>query len=51
LIQDFAKSVRDGTPPVVTPEEGRESIRVLDLLVAELDREKSRSAPAAMAAS
>jgi predicted dehydrogenase len=51
LIRDFARSVRDGTPPVVTPEEGRESIRVLDALVAELDRDKQPGTGAAKAAS
>jgi predicted dehydrogenase len=42
LIRDFAESVRDGRPPVVTAEEGRESIRVLDAVVAELEREGSK---------
>jgi hypothetical protein len=48
LIQDFAKRVRDGISPAITPEEGRESIRVLDLLVAQLDKQRSR--PAALSA-
>jgi len=51
LIQNFAKSIRDGVAPAVTLEEGRESIRVLDLLVAELDKQGSRSTAAALAAS
>lgn len=51
LVRDFATSVRDGTPPAVTPEEGRESIRVLDQLVAQLDQGKTRSSLAASAAS
>jgi predicted dehydrogenase len=51
LIQNFAKSIRDGVPPAVTLEEGRESIRVLDLLVAELDKRASSPTPAALAAS
>jgi predicted dehydrogenase len=51
LIHDFAKRVRDGISPAITPEEGRESIRVLDLLVAQLDKEGSRSSPAALSAS
>jgi predicted dehydrogenase len=41
LIQNFARSIRDGVAPAVTLEEGRESIRVLDLLVAELDKRGS----------
>ena len=36
LVQAFAKSVIDGGPAPVTGEEGRESIRVLDMIVAEL---------------
>jgi predicted dehydrogenase len=51
LIHDFAKRVRDGISPAITPEEGRESIRVLDLLVAQLEKEGSRSSPAALSAS
>jgi hypothetical protein len=51
LIQDFAQRVRDGISPTITPEEGRESIRVLDLLVAQLDKEPSRSKPASPIAS
>jgi predicted dehydrogenase len=51
LIQDFAQRVRDGISPAITPEEGRESIRVLDLLVAQLDKESSRSKPASPIAS
>jgi predicted dehydrogenase len=43
LVQKFAESVRDDTPPPVTPEEGRESIRVLDMLVAELQKDSSRT--------
>jgi predicted dehydrogenase len=45
LIRDFAKRIRDGIAPAITPEEGRESIRVLELLVAELKKEDSRSSP------
>jgi predicted dehydrogenase len=51
LIHDFARRVRDGISPAITPEQGRESIRVLDLLVAQLDKEGSRSSPAAPSAS
>jgi predicted dehydrogenase len=51
LIHDFAKRVRDGISPAITPEQGRESIRVLDLLVAQLDKEGSRSKSAAPSAS
>jgi predicted dehydrogenase len=50
LIQDFAKRLRDGISPAITPEEGRESIRVLDLLVAQLEKEGLRS-PAVPSAS
>lgn len=51
LIQDFAKRVRDGISPAISPEQGRESIRVLDLLVAQLDKERSQSSPAALSVS
>jgi hypothetical protein len=43
LVHRFAASVRDNAPPPVSPEEGRESIRVLDMLVAELDQPSSRT--------
>lgn len=42
LIREFARRIRDGIAPAITPEEGRESIRVLDLLVAELSRQELR---------
>ena len=51
LIQNFARNIRDGVVPAVTLEEGRESIRVLDLLVAELDKQGSRSTSATLTAS
>jgi predicted dehydrogenase len=51
LIQNFARSIRDGVAPAVTLEEGRESIRVLDLLVAELDKRASSSIAPALAES
>lgn len=36
LIRAFCQSIERGTPPPVTPFEGRESIRVMDLIVREL---------------
>src|SRR5262249_37313862 len=48
LIQSFARSIRDNVIPAVTLEEGRESIRVLDLLVAQLDKQESCSTPTAL---
>ena len=51
LVQKFAEAVRDDQPPPVTPEEGRESIRVLDMLVAELAKDSSHTTCAASAAS
>jgi predicted dehydrogenase len=51
LVQRFSTSVRDDAPPPVTTQEGRESIRVLDMLVADLDKESSRSTRAASTAS
>jgi predicted dehydrogenase len=48
LVQSFAKSIKDGVAPAVTLEEGRESIRVLDLLVAELDKQDKRSMAATL---
>jgi predicted dehydrogenase len=47
LVQKFADSVVRGAPPPVPPEEGRESIRVLDMLVAELERRDGATTAAA----
>jgi len=43
LIQKFSASVRDNTPAPVPPEDGRESIRVLDLLMEDLEKDAVRS--------
>jgi predicted dehydrogenase len=51
LIQNFVRSIRDGVAPAVTLEEGRESIRVLDSLVAALDKQASRSTSTTLTAS
>lgn len=37
LIREFCQSIITGTAPPVTPQEGREAIRVMDLLTAQLD--------------
>jgi predicted dehydrogenase len=50
LVQKFAESVRDDTAPPVTPEEGRESIRVLDMLVADLSKDASHTVASAASA-
>jgi predicted dehydrogenase len=36
LVRDFIDSIRNGSPTPVPPEEGREAVRVMDLLVAQL---------------
>jgi predicted dehydrogenase len=41
LVQEFVKSIVENQPPPVPGEEGRESIRVLDMLVAELEKDKA----------
>ena len=41
LIRKFSASVRDNTPAPVPPEDGRESIRVLDLLMEDLEKDSS----------
>jgi predicted dehydrogenase len=51
LIRNFATSVRNGIAPAVAAEEGRESVRVLEWLVAELGEQSSRSAVIASVAS
>ena len=43
LIRKFSASVRDNTPAPVPPEDGRESIRVLDLLMEHLEKDAVRS--------
>jgi predicted dehydrogenase len=37
LIREFCRSIITGTAPPVPPQEGREAIRVMDLLAAQLD--------------
>jgi predicted dehydrogenase len=39
LVQRFAAAIRDGAPPPVTAEDGREAVRVLALLVDGLERQ------------
>jgi UDP-N-acetylglucosamine 3-dehydrogenase len=36
LIRDFVDSLRNGSPTPVPPEEGREAVRVMDMLVSQL---------------
>jgi UDP-N-acetylglucosamine 3-dehydrogenase len=36
LVRDFVESIRNGSPTPVPPEEGREAVRVMDLVVGEL---------------
>jgi len=36
LVREFVESIHDGTPAPVTPEEGREAVRVMDLIVSQL---------------
>lgn len=36
LVREFVESIRTGTPTPVPPEEGREAVRVMDLLVSQL---------------
>jgi len=36
LIRDFIESIQNGSPAPVPPEEGREAVRVMDLLVGQL---------------
>jgi predicted dehydrogenase len=36
LVRDFVASLRDGSPVPVPPEEGREAVRVMELLVSQL---------------
>ena len=36
LVREFVDSVRNGSPTPVPPEEGREAVRVMDLLVSQL---------------
>jgi predicted dehydrogenase len=36
LIREFVDSIRNGSPTPVPPEEGREAVRVMDLLVSQL---------------
>lgn len=36
LVREFVESIHDGTPTPVTPEEGREAVRVMDLIVSQL---------------
>ena len=36
LIRGFVESIQTGAPPPVTPEEGREAVRVMDLIVKQL---------------
>lgn len=51
LVQRFIESVRDGAPSPVPPEDGRESVRVLDLLMDQLEGSGARPACAESAAS
>jgi len=36
LVREFVESVHNGAPAPVTPEEGREAVRVMDLIVSQL---------------
>lgn len=36
LVRDFIESIRNGSPAPVSPEEGREAVRVMDLVVGQL---------------
>jgi len=36
LVREFVESIRSGSPTPVPPEEGREAVRVMDLLVSQL---------------
>ena len=36
LVREFVDSIRNGSPPPVPPEEGREAVRVMGLLVSQL---------------
>jgi predicted dehydrogenase len=36
LVREFVDSIRNGSPTPVPPEEGREAVRVMDLLVSQL---------------
>lgn len=36
LVREFVESIQNGAPPPVTPEEGREAVRVMDLIVSQL---------------
>src|SRR6202007_52239 len=36
LVRDFIESIRNGSPTPVPPEEGREAVRVMALLVSQL---------------
>ena len=36
LVRKFCESIQKGTPPPVTPQEGREAVRVMDLIVAKI---------------
>ena len=36
LVREFVESIRNGSPTPVPPEEGREAVRVMDLLVSQL---------------
>jgi len=36
LVREFVESLKNGAPPPVTPEEGREAVRVMDLIVRQL---------------
>jgi predicted dehydrogenase len=36
LVREFVKSIMDGSPTPVTPEEGREAVRVMDLVVSQI---------------
>jgi predicted dehydrogenase len=36
LVREFVESIRSGSPAPVPPEEGREAVRVMDLLVSQL---------------
>jgi len=51
LVQKFAAAVKEGQPAPVTGEQGRESIRVLDLIIAELEKDSSKTLCAASPAS
>jgi hypothetical protein len=36
LVREFVESIQNGSPTPVPPEEGREAVRVMDLLVSQL---------------